>query len=53
MDGDTVRLPEALSAAVVERVRAALKAQGFGVLTEIDVCAIVHDKLGQDISART
>jgi uncharacterized protein (DUF302 family) len=37
MDGDTVRLPEAFSAAVVERVRAALKEQGFGVLTEIDV----------------
>ena len=31
------------------RVRDALKAQGFGVLTEIDVQATLHDKLGQDM----
>ena len=31
------------------RVREALKAQGFGVLTEIDVQAILRDKLGQDM----
>ena len=40
-----VELAEALSAAR-ERVVAALKEQGFGVLTEIDVQATLHDKLG-------
>src|SRR5215472_14838999 len=33
----------------VARVRDAFKAQGFGVLTEIDVQATLRDKLGQDI----
>jgi uncharacterized protein (DUF302 family) len=32
----------------VTRVREALKEQGFGVLTEIDVRATLRDKLGQD-----
>ena len=36
-------------AEAVARVREALKAQGFGVLTEIDVQATLRDKLGQDI----
>ena len=36
-------------AEAVARVRDALKAQGFGVLTEIDVQATLRDKLGQDI----
>ena len=31
------------------RVHDALKAQGFGVLTEIDVRATLRDKLGQDM----
>jgi len=31
------------------RVREALRAQGFGVLTEIDVQATLRDKLGQDM----
>ena len=31
------------------RVREALKAQGFGVLTEIDVQATLRDKLGHDM----
>lgn len=44
----TVRLPEPF-APTVERVRAALKEQGFGVLTEIDVRATLHEKLGADI----
>ena len=36
-------------AEAVARVRQALKAQGFGVLTEIDVQATLRDKLGQDM----
>ena len=36
-------------AETVERVRAALKDQGFGVLTEIDVRATLHDKLGEEM----
>ena len=34
--------------AVVEEVRAALKDQGFGVLTEIDVQATLREKLGEE-----
>lgn len=33
-------------AATVERVRAALQEQGFGILTEIDVEQKLHEKLG-------
>ena len=40
----TVPFPEA-----VRRVREALAAQGFGVLTEIDVRATLHEKLGADM----
>lgn len=36
-------------AQTVERVRAALTDQGFGVLTEIDVRATLHDKLGEEM----
>lgn len=36
-------------AQTVERVRAALQEQGFGVLTEIDVRATLRDKLGQEM----
>ena len=41
----TLERPHAL---VVEQVRAALKDQGFGVLTEIDVQATMREKLGED-----
>jgi uncharacterized protein (DUF302 family) len=44
----TIRTPVPFAEAVT-RVREALQAQGFGVLTEIDVQATLHDKLGQDI----
>jgi uncharacterized protein (DUF302 family) len=33
------------------RVREALQAQGFGILSEIDVQAALRDKLGEDIGA--
>lgn len=45
--GLTVRLDTDLNGAV-ERVTQALKAEGFGVLTEIDVQATLHKKLGVD-----
>jgi uncharacterized protein (DUF302 family) len=34
---------------VVDQVRAALKEQGFGVLTEIDVQATLREKLGEQM----
>ena len=46
--GITIRIPLPFAEAVT-RVREALKAQGFGVLTEIDVQAMLRDKLGQDM----
>ena len=42
----TTRAPFAQT---VTRVREALKAQGFGVLTEIDVRATMHDRLGEEM----
>jgi uncharacterized protein (DUF302 family) len=46
--GMTVRTP-APFAQTVGRVRDALKAQGFGVLTEIDVQATLREKLGEQM----
>ena len=40
------RLLDMPFAEAVERVRSALKVEGFGVLTEIDVQKTLHDKLG-------
>jgi uncharacterized protein (DUF302 family) len=34
--------------ATVERVRDELKSEGFGILTEVDVQATLHEKLGVD-----
>lgn len=36
-----------------QRVRDALAAEGFGILSEIDVQATLHQKLGEDIGAYT
>ncbi|NKZ05458.1 DUF302 domain-containing protein [Actinomadura latina] len=44
--GMTVRLHRPFTE-TVEQVRAALKEQGFGVLTEIDVRATLDEKLGE------
>jgi uncharacterized protein (DUF302 family) len=44
--GFTVELPLAFDAAVA-RVREALKLEGFGVLSEIDLRAAFQEKLGQ------
>jgi uncharacterized protein (DUF302 family) len=49
MYGYTTRLNEPFTPSVVDRVRSALKDQGFGVLTEIDVKATMHDKLEVDM----
>jgi len=46
--GTSIRLP-APFAETADRVRRALKDQGFGVLTEIDVRAAIRDKLGEDM----
>ncbi|PXY28488.1 DUF302 domain-containing protein [Prauserella muralis] len=46
--GRSVRLRTTFADAV-EHVRAALKDQGFGVLTEIDVRATLHEKLGRQM----
>ena len=46
--GISIRI-EAPFAEGAARVRDALKAQGFGVLTEIDVRATLRDKLGEDM----
>jgi uncharacterized protein (DUF302 family) len=46
--GTTVRLA-APFASTVDRVRLALKEQGFGVLTEIDVQATLREKLGAEM----
>ena len=40
-------------ATVEPRVREALAAAGFGILSEIDVQATLRDKLGEDIGAYT
>jgi hypothetical protein len=46
--GISIRI-QAPFAETASRVRDALKAQGFGVLTEIDMRATLRDKLGQDM----
>ncbi len=46
--GITIRTPLPFAAALAG-VRDALKAQGFGVLTEIDLQATLRDKLGEEM----
>jgi uncharacterized protein (DUF302 family) len=45
--GRTVAAPYA---EVVERVRTALKGEGFGVITEIDVKAVMRERLDRDVA---
>ncbi|HEX2154957.1 MAG TPA: DUF302 domain-containing protein [Acidimicrobiia bacterium] len=45
----TRRLPGADFGATVEHVREALAAEGFGILTEIDVQATLREKLGAEM----
>jgi uncharacterized protein (DUF302 family) len=49
--GFHAQLGKADFAASIERVSAALKAEGFGILTEIDVQATMKKKLGIDVPA--
>jgi uncharacterized protein (DUF302 family) len=45
--GITIRVPAPFAEAA--RVRDSLRAQGFGVLTEIDVQATLREKLGEEM----
>lgn len=47
--GYTIHIPEPFSAPLVDRVRDALRAQGFGVLTEIDIQKTLREKLGEEL----
>ncbi|HEX6870208.1 MAG TPA: DUF302 domain-containing protein [Micromonosporaceae bacterium] len=47
--GLTIRLAEPMTPTVVERVRSALREQGFGVLTEIDLRTTMRDKLDVEV----
>jgi uncharacterized protein (DUF302 family) len=47
--GYTVHLTEPFSAQLVDRVREALRVQGFGVLTEIDIQKTLGEKLGEQL----
>lgn len=47
--GRTVLVDEPVPAAA-ERTKAALKEQGFGILTEIDVAATLEEKLGVEVA---
>ena len=38
---------------VIQRVKDAFKAEGFGVLCEIDVCKTLQDKIGEQIEPYT
>jgi uncharacterized protein (DUF302 family) len=44
--GTTLQVPYE---AAIPRVKEALKAEGFGVLTEIDVCRTLREKLGAEM----
>jgi uncharacterized protein (DUF302 family) len=49
MDYGMIVRTSAPFAEAVTRVRDALRSQGFGVLTEIDVKATLHEKLGEEM----
>jgi len=46
--GMTVHLPNVSYEEARRRIEEALKAEGFGILTEIDVCQTLKQKLGVD-----
>jgi uncharacterized protein (DUF302 family) len=49
--GYTIRIAEPFSARLVDEVREALRAQGFGVLTEIDIQKTLREKLGEELES--
>lgn len=49
MFGFTTRLEGVTFDLALEQVAASLKAEGFGILTEIDVQKAMKDKLGKDV----
>jgi uncharacterized protein (DUF302 family) len=47
--GYTVQIARPFSAQLVDEVREALRSQGFGVLTEIDIQQTLREKLGEEL----
>lgn len=47
--GYTVHIAEPFTPQLVGRVRTALREQGFGVLTEIDIQQTLREKLGEEL----
>ncbi|MDA0815260.1 MAG: DUF302 domain-containing protein [Chloroflexi bacterium] len=51
MDDPSIKATTTLSMADAEaRLRDALKAEGFGILTEVDVQAVMREKIGEEVA---